>query len=76
MIKNIIKDNNYKINICNNCIHIINYKRIVNINNLEINVELYNCFLLIKGSSLLISALDKYELLIKGNIKGIDFINE
>ena len=72
MIKNIIKNNDYEILIKNSFIHIKNYINIVDISNTKISILLNQNKLIINGSSLLITALDQYELIIKGNIKGIE----
>ena len=76
MIKKIIKDDNYEIIIKNCFIHLINYISIDNISSYKIIVHIKNKKLIINGNDLIISALDEYELIIKGNIKGIEFINE
>ena len=76
MIKNIIKDNSFKINIMNDSVHIINYVNIINISPNVINILLNDKTLKISGNNMLICGLDEYELLIKGNIKGLEFINE
>ncbi len=72
MIKNIIKNNDYEIIIKNSFIHIKNYINIIDISNTKISILLNQNKLIINGSSLLITALDSYELIIKGNIKGIE----
>ncbi len=72
MIKNIIKSNDYEILIKNSFIHIKNYINIVDISNTKISILLNKNKLIVNGSSLLITALDQYELIIKGNIKGIE----
>lgn len=76
MIKKIIKDDNYEIIIKNCFIHLINYISIDNISSYNIIIHIKNKKLIINGNDLIISALDECELIIKGNIKGIEFINE
>ena len=76
MIKKIIKDDNYEIIIKNYFIHLINYISIDNISSYKIIIHIKNKKLIINGNDLIISALDEYELIIKGNIKEIEFINE
>lgn len=73
MIKNIIKDDNYEIHIKENNIHLINYINIIDISSSKISISIKNKILIIKGNNLIISALDEYEMIIKGNIKGIEF---
>lgn len=66
--------NNFEINIDYSCIHIINYKKISEISYKVITVELYNKIINIKGNNLLIKKMNEHEMLITGDIKGIDFI--
>ena len=73
MIKKIINDNRYEINIKENFIHLKNYKNIIDIYPNRISILLNNCKFVINGSNLIITGLDEYEIVIKGNIKGIDF---
>ena len=76
MIKDIIKNNNYEINIKDNFLHIKNYINIIDISTSRISILVKNNKLIINGSSLMISKLDEYELLIKGTIRDISFIHE
>ncbi len=72
MIKKIINDD-YEINIKNCFLHVKNYKNIVEIYQSRIIILLKDKNLVINGSNLIICALDEYEILINGNIKGIEF---
>lgn len=72
MIKRIINDN-YEININSCFMHVKNYENIVEIYQSKIIIILKDKKLIINGSNLIICALDEYEILIKGNIKGIEF---
>ena len=65
--------NNYEINIHNNTIHIILYKKIVDISYNSITIEFNDFSIVIKGEKLLINKLNKDELSIQGIIKGIIF---
>lgn len=76
MIKNIIKNNDYEINIRNNFLHIKNYINVIDISSNRISILIKNNKLIVNGSSLIISCLDEYELLIKGYIRSIEFISE
>ncbi len=73
MIKNIIKSDMYEIVLRENFLHIKNYINVLEIYPNKIIILLKNKKLIINGNDLIISALDEYEILIKGNIKGIDF---
>ena len=76
MIKNILNNKNYEINLRDNYLHLINYINILDISSNKIRIMLNNNTIEIDGNTLLISALDENELLIKGNIIGIRFNNE
>ena len=76
MIKNILNNKNYEINLRDNYLHLINYINILDISSNKIRIMLNNNTIEIDGNNLLISALDENELLIKGNIIGIRFNNE
>lgn len=75
-ILNKIKNNNYELYIKENYIHIINYKEVIDLKDKEIYIKLNNINIKIKGNNLIINSLDEEELLIKGNIKEINFISE
>ncbi len=70
---NKILNNKYELILKENLLHIKNYKEIIDINSNNIIIKLNNKTLKIKGNDLLICCLDEYEILIKGNIKGLDF---
>ncbi len=76
MIIDKFKDENYEIIIRINYLYIKNYVKIIDINMNKISIEVKNSILNISGNNLLIVKMDKYDLAIKGNIKGIDFNNE
>lgn len=69
-------DNKYEIIISNEKIYIRNYKRIFDINYLQIVIEVENNKIFINGNNLLIVKMDKYDIEINGKIKGISFENE
>lgn len=75
-INNILKEEKYKITILENKINIINYKRLITIDSDIITILVDSKMFKIKGSNLIpIKILDN-EILIKGNIKSIEVINE
>lgn len=64
-------DNGFKMIVYDDKIDIINYNKIVNINNLNIKI-LSNKLIDISGSNLKIIKLLDNELLVKGNINNIE----
>ena len=73
MINNILKNDLYELIIKDNFIHLKNYKSIIDIYPDNINILVKNNKIVIKGSNLIICALDEYEILIKGTIRSITF---
>ena len=72
MIKDIIRNNMYELIIKKNYLHIKNYKSIVEIYQNKIIIILHDSKLTVLGIDLIVSALDEYEMIIKGIIKGIE----
>ena len=67
---------NFEINIYENMIHLKKYKSILNISDNNIKIDIFNRLVNINGRCLRIIGIDEYEICIKGNIFGIEFINE
>ena len=77
MFKNIlrqIKDEKLKINLDNNKINIINYKKIKEVKDEIIKIDCNTFILNIYGENLLISKLLDMEVLILGKIKRIELV--
>lgn len=76
MLRNLIsyiKDNDYLIGVYNNKVYINNYKRIINIDNNYIKIDLGSKKIKIKGNNLSVKKLEYNEMLININVEGIDF---
>ena len=71
-----LRNKKYEIILRDYCVYIKYYKRIIDINSNLVKIALNSKILLIKGSNLMACALDEYEIVIKGNILSIEFINE
>ena len=71
---NYIKDDDYLIGIYTNMVHIFNYKKIINVLNNEIIIEVKKIRVKVIGENLIIKKMDKFEMLINGKIKRVDFI--
>jgi len=76
MITELFKNENYEIIIKNNYLYIKNYINIFDISMFKICVCIKNKKLYINGKDLIIFKMDKYDLGIKGIIKGIEIIDE
>lgn len=71
--RNLIKSDEYIINILNNKINIINYIDILFISKTKINILLKDKTLLINGKNLILKKIEDKELLIEGIISNIEF---
>ena len=74
MIKDIF--NKYEIIIKEDYLHIKHYSKIIDIDSSKIEIVLDKYKVYINGSSLIVSALNEYEIIIRGMIKSIEFNNE
>lgn len=70
-IDNYINDKNIRIISSNNYVNITNYNKILDFDSDNIDIELNNYNLLIKGNNLVINKMYDNELLIKGKIDSI-----
>ena len=70
-IDNYINDKNIRIISTDNYVNITNYNKILDFDSNNINIELSNYNLLIKGKELVINKMYDNELLIKGKIESI-----
>lgn len=75
-INNYINDNNFKLSLYNNKLNIVNYKKLLSLEENYISILLEKKKLIIKGSNLFLIKILDNELLIKGNIKSIEVIDE
>lgn len=75
-INNYINDNNFKLSLYKNKLNIVNYKKLLSLEENYISILLEKKKLIIKGSNLFLIKILDNELLIKGNIKNIEVIDE
>lgn len=73
-MKKIFNEKDYLIDIFDNNVYIKNYVLIKEISYNKIRIILVNNIIDLRGNNLIIAKLDEKELLIKGELKGIDFI--
>ena len=67
-----IKDNDYLIGIYNNRVYIYNYKRIIDIDNNYIKIDLGIKKIKIKGKNLSVKKLENHEILINIDTEGLE----
>jgi len=72
-IRNYINDNDWKINISKNKVNIVNYLDISLLQEDKISIKYQEGYITIVGEKLSINKMFDSEILITGNIKGINF---
>ena len=75
-VKNYINDNDFKITIYENKVHIMNYKLLISIDKNYISLKSYNKKIKITGDKLIPKKLLDNEILLIGNINKIEVDNE
>ena len=75
-LNNFINDNTFRFTVYENMINIINYNKIISLEDNYISILSTNKKILIKGNNLILKKLLDKEILIKGNISNIEVINE
>lgn len=73
IIDNMMRSNNYYICLYNNYIYIFNYLSIISFDNNLIMVKFDKFNLKIKGFNMLIKKMEEKELVIYGNILGVNY---
>lgn len=71
-VKNYLFDKDYKIIILKDKINIVNYQKIITLEEKKIVVDLYNERVIIKGNNLKLVKMIDEELLISGNLKTLE----
>lgn len=71
-IKNYLYDKKYFINLFDNYIHVFNYLKLLKFSNDEVSLQLEFFILNIKGNNLFITKMTNNEILIKGDVLGLE----
>lgn len=74
-ISTYLKSEDARISILKKGLHVLNYKKIVDITSEEVIFKTEDSLIKVKGTNMFLVKLDKNELLINGKIKSVD-INE
>ena len=74
-LKDFLKNEAYRVSLVPRPQHILNYKRIIDINDKSVIISLKNVSVTIKGNNLRLIKLDKNEILINGKVERLE-INE
>lgn len=72
-LQNFLMDQDYYIDIFNNCLHVYYYETLLSLSNTLIEIKLKEFILTIEGNDLIVSAMDNHEILIKGIINNMRF---
>lgn len=72
-LQNFLLDQDYYIDIFNNCIHVYYYEELLSLSEKKIELKLKEFILEINGENLVVSRLDNHEILIKGTINEMRF---
>lgn len=75
-INNYINDKSFKLSLYKDKLNIVNYKKILSLEENYISILIDNKKIIIKGNNLYLVKILDNELLIKGNIKSIEAIDE
>ncbi len=73
-LQNFLMDQDYYIDIFNNCLHVYYYEAMLALSEKEIKLKLKEFELDIEGENLIVSKMDNHEILIKGIISNVRFI--
>ena len=72
-LQNFLYDQDYFIDIYQNCLHVYYYLELLNLSDHLIELKLKEFTLIIEGKDLIVSCMDKQEILIKGLIDNMRF---
>lgn len=72
-LKNYINDNNWRINVFDRSVNIVNYIDIIVLEENRISVKYQNGIITVTGDKLSVNKMLEQEMLITGDIKSIDF---
>lgn len=73
-LQNFLLDQDYYIDIFNNCLHVYYYQELKSLSDKQINLQLKEFELIVEGDNLVVSAMDNHEILIKGIINNMRFV--
>ena len=72
-LQNFLMDQDYYIDIFNNCLHVYYYLELITLTDTLIELKLKEFNLIIEGEKLIVSNMDNHEILIKGLITNMRF---
>lgn len=72
-IRNFLYSKDYFINFFDDCIHVFNFTKLLNISNDSVSFDFVDFKVLVKGSDFVVKRMLKNEILIKGKIKKVEY---
>lgn len=72
-LQNFLMDQDYYIDIFNNCLHVYYYESLLSLSETLIELKLKEFILSIEGKDLIVSKMDNHEILVKGLISNVRF---
>ena len=72
-LQNFLMDQDYYIDIYNNCLHVYYYESLDHLSDTLIECKLKEFTLIIEGKELIVSNMDNHEILVKGLINNLRF---
>lgn len=72
-LENFLRDKDYYIDIYKDTLHVFNYEDLITLTSEEIKLKLKDFNLEIKGTNLIVKAMEAREILIKGKIFEVKF---
>ncbi len=73
-MQNFLLDQDYYIDIFNNCLHVYYYQTLNTLTDNLIELKLKEFNLIIEGENLTVNSMDNHEILIKGLINSLRFV--
>ncbi len=75
-IKNFINDNEFRLALFNDKVHLINYEEILSLDTNRISFQTKTGIVVIKGENIILNKLLDKEILLKGKIASIEVFDE
>ncbi len=73
-VKDYIKDEEFRMTIFKNRVHIVNYQEILSLEPSRVSVQIENKRMVLKGTKLLVKKLLDHEILIQGEIHSLEWV--
>lgn len=72
-VKDYIKDEEFRMTIFKNRVHIVNYQEVLSLEPSRVSVQIENKRMILKGTKLIVKKLLDHEILIQGEIHSVEW---